>query len=255
MRFIFCVIVFVGLSCFKMTAQSTTDSAAVPHEIRIDQNQEIQPVQIGKQEFEKFKEDKDFDYVENKNPENWWQSFKSWLSTLWQSFWERLIGDFEPGSWFVTAIEFLKYILILGLIGFGIWLFNKLNPGRALMKPATSPEVLLSDEEKIMRSTDIPNLIEKAQLEGNFRLAVRYAYLHILKTLKDKNLIDYQYQKTNQEYQHELKDTEMALQFNTITRLYEFIWYGDFKPTQSQYNHAKREFENIENQLNSTVDA
>ncbi|HLS30707.1 MAG TPA: DUF4129 domain-containing protein [Flavobacteriaceae bacterium] len=251
MRFVFCVIVIFGLACFQMTAQPTNDSASTAQEIRTDQNQEIQPVQIDVEQFEKFKEDKAFDYAEKENPENWWQSFKSWLSSLWRSFWEGLVGDIQPGNWFFNAMEFLKYILIIGLIGFAIWLFNRLNTSRALMKPATSPEVLLSDEEKIMRSEDIPKLIEQAQAEQNYRLAVRYSYLLILKILKDKNLIDYQYQKTNQEYQYELKQDEMAVQFDVITRLYEFIWYGDFKPTQLQYQQAKKEFDNIEEQLNS----
>src|SRR5699024_2850519 len=126
-----------------------------------------------------------FDYAEKENPDNWWQSFKSWLSSLWQSFWEGLVGNLEPGSWFFNAMEFLKYILIIGLIGFAIWLFNRLNPGRALMKPTDSPEVLLSDEEKIIRSEDIPSLIEKAQANQNYRLAVRYSYLLVLKILKE----------------------------------------------------------------------
>lgn len=234
-----------------MTAQATSDSITEAQEIRIDKNQEIQPVELDGEQFEKYKKDKSFDYVEKENPENWWQSFKSWLSGLWRSFWEGLVGDLKPGSWFFDFIQVVKYVLIAGLIGFAIWLFNRLNPGRALMKPTDSPEVLLSDEEKIIRSEDIPSLIEKAQADQNYRLAVRYSYLFILKVLKDKNLIDYQYQKTNQEYQFELKPEEVALQFDVITRLYEFIWYGDFKPTQLQYKQAKKEFDNIEQQLNA----
>src|SRR5699024_5730378 len=248
MRLVFFIIVF-SLCSFSVFTQEEQDSTIIKNEIKIDKNENITPVEFDKSQIEKYYKDKEFDYSRERNPENWWENFKRKISNLWNSFWRKIFGDFQPGSWIGNFMNIAKYSIIGGVIFFIGWLFVRLNPGKALVKPAEKSKVLFSDEEEIIYQKDILKLIEKAKSQQNYRLAIRYYYLLILKTLKDQDLIQYQFEKTNQQYQQELKNTALAFQFNKITTLYDFIWYGNFQVNKNQFKEAEKEFENIQKQL------
>ncbi len=253
MRLIFCLFTFIFIT-HQVLAQKTSDSLAISKEIQFDQNQEIQPISFDEKQIENYKKDKSFDYSREKSSESWWTAFKRWGSALWNSFWQKIFGDIKVGSWAATFVQIMKYAIIGGVIAFIIWLFIKLNPGKALLKPAKTPEVLYAEDEKIIREKDIPKLIQQAKEKGNYRLAIRYYYLLILKKLKDKKQIEYQFQKTNQEYQQEIKNAKLALQFNRITKIYDFTWYGNFEVNKIQFEEMLKEFELIQNQLKSFSD-
>lgn len=217
--------------------------------IQYDRASHLEPVLLSKEKIEKFRQEKAFDYSRNKVEENWWTAFKNWVSHHWNKFWDNLIKLSPAGSWIRGVIIFLKYALILALVGLVIWLFIKLNPGSALLKPKKLSEVMLSEDEEIIERKDIPKLIAKAQKAGNYRLAIRFYYLWILKLLRDHELIDYQAQKTNQEYEKELKDPKLIGSFSELTYLYDFVWYGEFEVEKNEYDHLQKRFVQMENHL------
>ncbi|HBY68162.1 MAG TPA: DUF4129 domain-containing protein, partial [Flavobacteriaceae bacterium] len=85
--------------------------------------------------------------------------------------------------------------------------------------------------EEIIRSKNIRELIEKALQNKEYRLAVRYYYLLILKKLTDAELIDYEFDKTNTDYIAEITSDTVILPFKKATNLYDYIWYGNFTVT------------------------
>ena len=126
-----------------------------------------------------------------------------------------------------------------------------MNPGgRILQKPKTS-EVFLTEEEELVKSQDLPALIKEAVINGEFRLAVRYYYLNELRKLDELHLIDYEYQKTNKDYSEEIKDEDIRKHFYEITKLYEFIWYGSFQVSETDYRLVEKGFLRMEKVLNS----
>ncbi len=231
-----------------------SDTILSSQEIRYDQRTDLQPVHFDRQQLANYKNDKDFDYSRKIDAINWWQRFKDWLYHILTSFLESIFGSFTPGSWLYTVIGIVKYFLIAGVLFFIIWLFVRLNPGKALLKTKAPPEVLLSEEEKIIHEEDIPALIHQALQQRDYRLALRYSYLLMLKTLQDKELIEYQHEKTNQEYQKEIESPEIGRQFNRATHLYDFVWYGDFPMNQGQYAQAKTVFDKLDDLLKNTTD-
>lgn len=239
--------------CGVISAQSDSSFINIK-KIQYDQRTDLQPVHFDQKQLQDYKKDQDFNYRERPNPENWWKRFTAWLANIWNSFWRSVFGSIQAGGWLKTLLEIGKYLLVAGVIFLIAWLFIRLNPGNALLKPKNPPEVLLSEDEKIIRENDIPTLIEKALRERDYRLAVRYYYLLILKKLKDKNLIEYQFEKTNQEYESEIQDRKLSEQFRRVTRLYDFIWYGDFPMNQNQFVLAKSQFERIQEKLKNTPD-
>lgn len=218
------------------------DSLSIKKEIRYDES-EVLPIGFDQNKIGKLKTDPDFDYTEDVRSQSWWESFKNWLSNLWDEIWHFLFGDIGSDSILAFIINILPYLILLILVVFAVWLFIKIDPGGSILKEPAKPGVNLSLEEEIIQKQDISKLIEKALADKNYRLAIRYYYLLVLKKLRDQKVIEYQFQKTNAEYLSEIQDVFLREHFRQITRFYDFIWYGGFQVDETQFSKARREFE------------
>ena len=96
-----------------------------------------------------------------------------------------------------------------------------------------------------IEETDIESLISSAEKEQDFRLAVRYYYLLVLKTLSLKNVIKYEDDKTDTDYLNEIGTQTYNNSFAKTAYLYNYVWYGEFPLNQQQYGKAKNSFENL----------
>jgi len=67
--------------------------------------------------------------------------------------------------------------------------------------------------------------------------------------MTDKELIDWQLQKTNDDYLKELGSTKLQEPFKTITRLYDYIWYGNFDLDELKYMKAEHAFVQLQKTL------
>jgi len=85
-------------------------------------------------------------------------------------------------------------------------------------------------------------LIDSAEEENNFRLAIRYYFLLALKNMSLKNIIKIEEDKTNSEYLSEINNTELVKKFSAILYLYNYTWYGEFDINKLQYKTAKSNF-------------
>lgn len=242
---IFCFNVFLFASPVFPQAERKSRS----HDLKIDQTEHLQPVPFDKNFLQEVRNHKDYDYSLELDNSSWWSSFKSWLSNVWNFFLDSLFKNLFPESIPPYVVDLLKAFFILVAISLIVWLYIRLNPGKAWVKTKRRSEVLFSEDDRIIRTEDIPKLIAEAEANMNFRLAIRYYYLLILKQLKDAKWIDYKIDKTNKQYKEELKTTPYKSQFNRITKLYDFIWYGDFNLKENEYAEAKLSFENIRQNL------
>ena len=229
-------------------ALAQEDSIQLP-KIEYDRTQNLQPVSFNKEQIKDYKNDSNFDYSDVKAKDSWWLKFKRWIGNLWNKFWRWLLGDFEANSFLAFLIKNLPYVILFLIICFIVYLFIKINPAGQKIIGKDSPKVFLSAEEKIIYAEDIDKLIQKALENKQYRLAVRYSYLLILRKLKDRKIIDYQFQKTNHDYFTEIESKTLNQSFQKITKVYDFVWYGDFPITYDEYKLAEKEFANFQNQL------
>lgn len=206
---------------------------------------EVSSVEIKKSQLDKYLENPDYDYTIEQNKINWWESFKSWVFNIISKIFRSLFGiDIAFG---VLAIIFkiLIYCSIGLLIFFLIKLFLKVNTRSFVSTKNNAPAVFFSEEEAIIKNEDISALIEKALLNRDFRLAVRYQYLLILKRLSEKNYVQWEQQKTNDDYLLELKNHEISGLFSNITNVYDFVWYGGFEIDEDRYLKVVPAFQSI----------
>lgn len=247
--------------CFWLVAgfgHATTvvqDSIAKPKkEVHYDQSNNLTPPVFSKTTIAEYKRDSAFDYTENPVEENWWAQFTNWLWELWLQFWDWLVGGFEAGGFISFLVHVLPYVFVFALVIFIVWLFYKLNPGTTLFRTKEKPAVFFSEEEEIIKNKNIRELIDNALASKDFRLAVRYYYLHILKMLTDAQLIHYEFDKTNSDYFAEITSEKINSAFRKVTTLYDYIWYGSFAVTEADYNKAAQSFVALETQIPKTRD-
>nr|WP_299340518.1 DUF4129 domain-containing protein [Allomuricauda sp.] len=99
--------------------------------------------------------------------------------------------------------------------------------------------------EQHIEALDLDKLMESALKNRDFRLAVRYQYLKILKRLSQKDIIDWHFEKTNSDYEREIKETRLKNGFQEVSYLYENIWYGEQPINEGQYQKTQKRFTNL----------
>ena len=98
----------------------------------------------------------------------------------------------------------------------------------------------IGDED--IHAISFENAIKEAIANENYRLAVRLVYLHSLKLLSDKDLVDWKPGKTNTTYLFELKDHPSFSSFNNLTQEFEFAWYGGEEVSKDHYEEIDAAF-------------
>ena len=88
-------------------------------------------------------------------------------------------------------------------------------------------------------------LIQEALQNKDYRLAVRYNYLLLLKRLDQYNIITYDSQKTTYDYSLDLEGTTYSTGFNKATYYYTYIWYGEFSIDEDEYKTASSVYAQI----------
>ncbi len=156
---------------------------------------------------------------------------------------ERISIDLGPLGWLFyiligLAVVYLVYIL-LNEGGSGLF-SSKRNKSIASYDDITAENI---------EHADIHALIHNAEKDNNYRLAIRYYYLLVLKTLSLKNHIKFEDDKTNSEYLNEIREKPFSKRFEYISYLYNYIWYGKFVVNIDQYTKAKSNFVTLLNQV------
>lgn len=151
--------------------------------------------------------------------------------------------DFGPLSWLfylaiALAVIYLAYIL-----------FNEGGSGLFSSRQSTRLNNFEEITAENIENTDITTLITNAEKDNNFRLAIRYYYLLVLKNLSIKNYIKFEDDKTNSEYLNEINTASFSDKFAYTSYLYNYIWYGEFPVDIEQYNKAKNDFVTLLNQI------
>ncbi|PKA99494.1 uncharacterized protein DUF4129 [Flavobacteriaceae bacterium MAR_2009_75] len=239
--FIFFMAFFLMTSIFGQQDSTTVyyDKAAL----------EIQ--EITDADLQKYKIDPDFNFEVVTSDPTWWDDFTAWLGNVLLRVFESIFGMEKASGFLSIFLELVPYLLLILLIYLLIKFFLKLNANSLKHTKGSKNLVNLSEEEHIIKNENIQKLINDAVATKNFRLAIRYYYLYVLRLLSEKELIVWELQKTNNDYLKEIELENLKHQFSKITHLYDYIWYGDFAIDESKFQRAEKEFQSLKLNLES----
>ncbi|WP_397446540.1 hypothetical protein [Polaribacter sp. R77954] len=153
-------------------------------------------------------------------------------------------GFFDLFAFFMTTIfpfllgGFVIFVIVKVLLGsdLNFWKSNKSSP-------KTAEKLIYEDED--IHEINLEALLQKAIDNKDFRLAIRYYYLSALKSLSQKQLIDYHKDKTNSEYLFEIENISMRTQFSYLSYVYSYVWYGEFPVDETNFKVAENKYQSF----------
>jgi len=228
----------IFLGCISFAAIRKT-----PARMRIDTSK-IQVKKFDASAINKFRADKDFDYNNTHyvGQPSLWDRFWNWL-------WNILFGWIDQTT---VGGSIMKYFLLTLSVSFLVFVVFKslgIDPIKLWKGEAKKINVPYSESLENIHEISFDNEIEKAISQRDYRLAVRLQYLKCLKQLSDSRLIQWQIDKTNSAYIHELTNPAQKETFGLLTRQFEYIWYGDFAIDQQAFVTINQLFQNFKMQL------
>lgn len=192
--------------------------------------------------FKKKYNDPSFIYEEKAPVKSLWDRFVEWFTE-----WLKLTFDVQDSQ---TAISILDYIIntvAILLILLVIYLIVKaiLNKeGTWIFGSKSDRNLIRYDEiEKNLHLVDFEKLIKDSINSGEHRLSIRYYYLFLLKKMSEKQIIEWDVEKTNSDYIYEIKSAELRARFEYLSYLYNYMWYGEFAVSIEEFEKAKKAFD------------
>ena len=195
-------LLFIASLC--VNNQATQDSTQVQYD-----ESDLHLNEILEEDLLPYHSDPDFDYEITKTEIGWWNDFLTWLGNVLTRFFSWLFGVEEAAGYLATFLEIIPYLLLGILLFLLIKFFLKVNSNAIVYSNKNSSIVNLSEDEHIIRNEDIDLLIQQALKSRDYRLAVRYYYLLILKLLSSEKHIEWEMQKTNDDYLKELTTVDL----------------------------------------------
>ncbi|MGB1308241.1 MAG: DUF4129 domain-containing protein [Oceanihabitans sp.] len=204
---------------------------------------------IEEKHLKKYHEDSKFNYNEETTNQNFITKAILWLKNIIRSFFEWLFGVGNATGILKFILNTLPYLILAFLIYLIFKFFLKVNSRNIISGKQNPSTIHFSEEENIIKNEDINQLINQAIAQKNYRLAIRYYYLLSLKILSDNQTINWQTQKTNADYISEIQTKNIQSSFINITRIYDYVWYGEFFIDAVKFEKLKQPFETLNKKL------
>ncbi|MEO6314833.1 MAG: DUF4129 domain-containing protein [Chitinophagaceae bacterium] len=192
-------------------------------------------------ELNTYKADKDFQYNRYKEPP------RSLWDRFWDWFWNRIGRILSTRG---GAVAFKSTLTLLAILVLGYFIYKVSGMGKAgLFKRNAGTGMGYSVSDEDIHSINFDEAIDLAIQNNNYRLAVRLLYLQSLKKLADRNLINWQLNKTNIAYLQELQGSAQQPFFSNLTLQFENNWYGDLPITATEFEAVHQQFKQFNRQL------
>jgi hypothetical protein len=151
------------------------------------------------------------------------------------------LGWFQNLLWIIILCSFIG-VVIWYLASSNIQLFRR--DAKKIIEEESEEEI--TDD---IFSIPYEREIQRATEAQNYRLAIRLWYLKTLKELSERNIIDYRFGKTNNDYVNSLFGNRSYKDFFRLTRNFEYTWYGQFNLSAQAYEMMRADFIQFKNSL------
>lgn len=202
-----------------------------------------------------YKNQKDFKYANNEESQN---RLSQYLKNLFNKFMKWLFSFFteaeydkEIGGIIYQIVKYLFWGVFAIFLIYGVLKLLGLDFASLFYKTAdVKPSIQFTAIEEDIHEIDFGKDIEQAIANKNYRYAIRLYYLKALKLLSDKELINWQKDKTNSDYVFEVTKTQFSDDFKDITKLFNYSWYGEVLFSANTFSIAQQNFIAFFNKLN-----
>jgi hypothetical protein len=216
--------------------------------------------------LEKLRNDPDFNYEEedikdyNKEDSDW--EWKQWRYEQEQKKkgkngenddWEiKKVRRQESPNLSINLGESAIYIASAIAIIFLVLALLGVNPMSLFRRNAkiSVQEIQEEDVDKLDKN-NLDDKISQAILKKDYTQAIRFLYLKTLFLLSQKQYIQLQKEKTNLEYQHELRKNKKALyeDFKYQSKIFAYIKYGGFEISEAQFDSLHPQFKSLHSKI------
>ena len=186
--------------------------------------------------FDKFRNNPDFNYTRDlEYGKTLWGTIKYYIAKFF-----RYLYTIKGSE---TWLRWLWIALLAGLVVFGLTKILGVDiSGIFFSKPPPNVDLAETVINENVDRDQLGMMLEKALEEKQYRLAVRLAYLLTLQRLSEVGQIHRQTDKTNRSYLNEISDPALRQPFANLTRVYEYVWYGDFDIHEEHYREMENDF-------------
>ncbi len=233
-------LVYIFVCLFTLNGFAQQDSLKVNYDTVT-----IQQKKFDTEHLDAYKADQDFNYEVLKHKPTALERFFNWLKRILLKVLQAIFGNEAAQGIFAIIVRVLPYIAAVIVLFLILKFFLNVNFSNIISGKTNKAVITLTEDEELIKNEDLSKLIQKAIDQQNYRLAVRYYYLFALQKLSNKELIDWQQQKTNEDYIKEIKTTPLKDKFAASTHLYDFVWYGNFDINEFEFARAEREFHEL----------
>jgi hypothetical protein len=190
-----------------------------------------------------FKEEytgKAYDYVETTSS---LARLKNWFTDLISSLFH---VESESAANILDNLQYLFWFLVILLV---IYLIVKIILNKEIRwifkRNKEENQNLNFDIGENIRAIDFDTLISDSVANKDYRSAIRYYYLFLLKKLDQFEVIEYDAQKTTFDYQNEVEGSTYAADFSKATYYYTYIWYGEFNISEEEYKKTSYVYDEL----------
>ena len=194
-----------------------------------------------KKDFQKSYQGDEYDYRLNKPSVSIWKRIMNFINDILS----KIFGKTNPGDISTSILIFLRLLAIVA-IGFviyiivrfvlsrnGNWIFGKKN------KKLNPDDRTITEN---IHELNLPAIIGDYEDKGNYRAAIRYQFLLLLKRLTDKKMIEWDPEKTNKDYYRSLSGKLIKEDFQKLSYIFENVWYGERDVNAAEYEVFRDQF-------------
>ncbi|WP_347217968.1 DUF4129 domain-containing protein [Chryseobacterium sp.] len=184
----------------------------------------------------------EFDYTVSKPRESFWQKLMRKVDRILRSIFGETV--FTKSSELTVALVRLFAILLIGFLLYFIikYILGK-NGNFIFGKKNKKLNLNVEELHENIHEINFAESIAKFEHTGDYRSAVRYQFLFILKKLSDKKLINWNPEKTNKDYVAELKAEHLKNEFFDLSYIFDYVWYGEFNIDEQSYQKFKNQYQ------------
>lgn len=223
------------------------ESIANEEDINIIDNGRIDSSYVSKtsiipQDLTQQYNDNDFNYFEQKD--------KSILDKLKDWIIQKLIQIFSLketatiGKW----VNVIMYIIIGAVLLLIIYFIIKVivnKEGRGVVKKKAGSIDDVDELAAAYEGGNFSNLIQKAKSQQDYRSAVRYYFIWLLKHLDERNVIKFKAEKPAMDYRYEIKSSDIRRQYEYAAYVFNYVWYGEFEIKQQEFEQVEQIFKRM----------